>query len=246
MELLFVDESGDDGVTEKSSPFYILAGVAVEDIYWKETFWKLSRFRLNILQKYGIRTDELKGEAIFQHEGVLFNSGLFPSDQEWICKSLIDLICHDLKVELFILVKSKNEFHRRYTMPMRNPEKIFRQEVWRGYLSHYEKILVEKSRKTDHLQTGMIFYDKNQEKHVRNLVREFTRRFDPQSEFPAAGLIEDVLFYNSKTSLFIQLADFLASVSLRIARGPSEKDTFKMTEEMINTFRSKMGVFIGE
>jgi len=41
MELLFIDESGDDGLVEKSSEFYILAGVAVEDIYWKENFWKL-------------------------------------------------------------------------------------------------------------------------------------------------------------------------------------------------------------
>jgi hypothetical protein len=130
MELLFIDESGDDGLAEKSSEFYILAGVAVEDLYWKENFWKLFQFRQRILQK-----------------------------------------------------------------------------------------------------------------HIRKLVREYTRKFDQQSEFPGAGLIEDVLFYNSKMSFFIQLADFLASVSLRIVRGRSGKDTFKMTPEMIAKLRRKVEAF---
>ncbi|MGH7453531.1 MAG: DUF3800 domain-containing protein [bacterium] len=71
MELLFIDESGDDGVNEKSSQFYILTGVAIEDIFWKETFWNLSRFRERIVQKYGLKIDEIKGENIFQHEGSL-------------------------------------------------------------------------------------------------------------------------------------------------------------------------------
>jgi hypothetical protein len=38
MELLFVDESGDDGLAQGSTDFYILAGVSIEDRYWKEGF----------------------------------------------------------------------------------------------------------------------------------------------------------------------------------------------------------------
>ena len=243
MELLFIDESGDDGLAEKSSEFYILAGVAVEDIYWKESFWKLFQFRQTILQKYGLRADEIKGEAIFQHEGVLFNSGLFPDDQKWICDRLIELICAELKVELYVMAKSKRAFLRKHPQPMPNSTKIFREETWRGYLSLYEEALFSKSREHGAIQTGLVFFDSNQEKHIRKLVREYTRKFDQQSEFPGAGLIEDVLFYNSKMSFFIQLADFLASVSLRIVRGRSEKDTVKMTPEMIAKLRSKVEAF---
>ena len=243
MELLFIDESGDDGVVKGSSEFYILAGVAVEDIYWKETFWKLSNFRLLLFQKYGLRIEELKGEHLFQHEGYLFNTKIEPFDEKWICENLIELICSDLKVACYVLAKSKSAFLERHPEPLSNPAKLFRQEIWREYLFHFEQYLLQKSLASKHPQTAMIFYDRNQERHVKNLVREFARRFDVQRGFPAAGLIEDVVFYDSKMSLLIQLADFLASVSLRILKGRRPKDEFEITLELLEKLKSKQESF---
>ena len=84
----------------------------------------------------------------------------------------------------------------------------------------------------------MIFYDRNQEKHVRALVRKFTRKFNEQTGFPGSGLIEDVIFYDSKSSIFIQLADFTASVSLRLVKGKSEKDTIEVPSDLALKFRT--------
>jgi len=246
MELLFIDESGDDGLAEGSSEFYILSGVAVEDIFWKETYWKLRTFREKVTQKFGLLKVELKGEEIFQHEGALFNSGLVPYDQQWICERLVELIADELKVECFISSKSKTSFRHRHTIPMLNPAKIFRQEIWSEYLSSYERYLMDKTEKLGHPQTGMIFYDKNHEKYVRSFVRRFTRKFDVKSPFLGAGLIEDVVFYDSRASLFIQLADFLSSFSLRKVRGKSRKDAFVITREMIDKLQSKVGAFVEE
>jgi hypothetical protein len=36
-----MDESGDNGLVEGSSDFYILAGISIEDRYWKKYFWKI-------------------------------------------------------------------------------------------------------------------------------------------------------------------------------------------------------------
>lgn len=243
MELLFIDESGDDGVVKSSSEFYILAGVAVEDRFWKETFWKLFNFRQLLFQKYGLRIEELKGEHLFQHEGYLFNTKLEPFDEKWICENLIDLICSDLKVACLVLAKSKNDFLARHPEPLLNPVKLFREEMWREYLFRYEQYLLQKSLASGHPQTAMIFYDRNQERHVKNLVREFARRFDLERSFPAAGVIEDVVFYDSKMSLFIQLADFLASVSLRILKGRRTKDEFEIAAELLNKLKSKQESF---
>ena len=183
MELLFIDESGDDGLAEGSSEFYILAGVAVEDIFWKETFWKLFKFRQHVLQQYGLKIDELKGRDIFQHRGaVFFNTKLQPSDQQQIGEKLIDMICTDLKVELHVLAKSKQEFLDRQLTPIHHPEKLFRQEIWTEYIARYEKYLLQTSRTKRHPENGLVFYDKNQQKHVRGLIRQFTRKFDERSE----------------------------------------------------------------
>jgi hypothetical protein len=76
---------------------------------------------------------------------------------------------------------------------------------------------------------------------VRSLIREYTRKFDEQSEFPGAGLIEDVIFYDSKMSVFIQLADFLASISFRILKGRRTKDEFEIPEKFIERIKAKIG-----
>lgn len=239
MELLYVDESGDDGLAERSSNFYILAGVAVNDFHWKETFWKLMQFRQELLRQYGLRVDEIKGEDIFHHEGPLFNSGLLPKDQLWICHKLIKLICDELKITLHIQAKSKKKFLLRHENFSGNLQKLFRQEIWEGYLGQYEDELFKKSTRIGYPQNAMIFYDRNQEKHIRSLVRKFTKKFNEQSDFPGAGLIEDVIFYDSKSSLFIQLADFTASVSLRLVKGKSEKDAIDIPAELGFKFRAK-------
>ena len=148
MELLFVDESGDDGLAERSSEFHILAGVAVKDVCWKEAFWKLMQFRQKIMRRYGLRIDEIKGEDVFHHEGPLFNSGLLPRDQLWICQQLIDLICNELSIDLYIQAKSKRKFLTRYQTFSGNLQKLFRQEIWEEYLSRIEGQLIEKSKRT--------------------------------------------------------------------------------------------------
>jgi hypothetical protein len=221
--------------------FTFFPGVAIEDCFWKETFWKLFKFRSHILQKYGLKIAELKGEHIFHHEGNLFNTKLTPFDEQRICESLIEIIFTELKVELHLLVKSKREFLGRHPEALHNPQKIFRQEIWREYLSRYEQYLLKKSHKLNHPQNAIVFYDRNQQKHVRSLIREFTRKFDEQIEFPGAGLIEDVIFYDSKTSLFIQLADFIASISLRLLKGRRPKDEFEISPEHIGRLKAKIG-----
>ncbi len=246
MELLFIDESGDDGVVKGSSEFYILAGVAVEDIHWKETFWKLREFRNHIAQKFGLIVSEFKGYDLFSHRGKFFNSTLGPDDQKWICEQFLDLICASLKVDLHVLTKSKREFLSRQQPSMRNLQKLFRQEAWTIFLKNYEQYLLSRSKAADYPQTGLVFFDQNHEKHVRSIVRQFSRKFDLQAEFPGAGLIEDVVFYRSEMSLFVQLADFVASASFRAFAGKRDKDLFEVSPQLLQNLITKIETTILE
>ncbi|MFH0774888.1 MAG: DUF3800 domain-containing protein [bacterium] len=208
MEFLFIDESGDNGLSENSTDHYILAGISFEDWQWKENFWKIIEHRRQISQKYGLVIDELKGSEIFSHRGPFFNSALHSNDLKWIYNQTIDLICDNLSLSLFVVVRSKEEFKRRQTYD-RNPIKIFTQEIWTEYLSMYEEYLIEKSVATKNPHTGLIYFDLNQEKYVRKIVRQFARKFNQQSTYPSAGIIEDVIFRDSKVSYFIQIADIV-------------------------------------
>ncbi len=239
MELLFLDESGDNGLAEGSSKYYILAGISFEDWSWKENFWKMVDYRRHITQKYGIMFDELKGSDLFAHRGYFFNSPLIPADQEQIYKQAIDLICDEFKAKFFVIAKSKDAFRKRFVQG-KNLIKLFNQEIWTEYLTMFEEYLIRKSETTKQPQNGLIYFDSNQEKFVRKIIRQFSRKFDQQVPFPGTGIIEDVVFRDSKVSYFIQMADILAFSINRIITGRGKQDDFAINPSVITKLKSKI------
>lgn len=141
MEFLYMDESGDNGLVEGSTDFYILVGVAIETNFIKELFWIILRFRQSISQKYGLTIQELKGSDLFAHRGAFFNSIVKPVDLEEIYAGIVNIICES-PIQLFATVKSKNEFRNRYDRSNKNSVKIFSEEIWREFLSIYENYIV--------------------------------------------------------------------------------------------------------
>jgi hypothetical protein len=242
MEFLFIDESGDNGLAEGSTEFYILAGISIASSHWKECFWKILDLRRLISQKYGLRIDEIKGSHLFSHRGPFFNSSLNPFDLEWIYTQIVDLICTPL-IECFAIVKSKKEFKKSQFQPkVKNLIRLLDEKIWREYLTFYETYLLEKTSKTQSPQTALIYFDFNpgQEKHVRQMVREFSRKFDHQARSPSAGIVEDIIFRDSKTSYFIQLADILAFSINRIVTGKSERDVFEINSINLERLTEKI------
>ncbi len=239
MELLFLDESGDNGLAEGSSKFYILAGISFDDYRWKENFWKIIDFRRHITQKYGIMFEELKGSELFTHRGYFFNSPLTSEEQEQIYNQTIDLISDELHSKFFVIAKSKEIFRGKFIQG-KNLIKHFNQEIWTEYLTMFEEYLIKKSEKTQQPQTGLIYFDSNQEKFVRKIVRQFSRKYDQQVLFPGTGIIEDVVFRDSKASYFIQMADILAFSINRIITGRGKQDDFAINPAVIKKIKSKI------
>lgn len=236
-----MDESGDNGLVEGSTDFYILGGVAVETHYLKELFWKILDFRQSISQRYGLIIQEIKGSDLFFHRGPFFNSLVAPSELENIHTGIVNILCES-QVQLFANVKSKNEFRKRYNLLNKNSVKLFSEEIWRDFLSSYEKHLLDKSSESKHPQNGLIYYDRNpsQEKYIRQMIRERFRRFDLQSEFPGAGIVEDVVFRDSHSSYFIQLADILAFTVSRLVSGRGDNDVFGIKPEIASKLKAKI------
>lgn len=143
-----------------------------------------------------------------------------------------------MSLSLFVVVRSKEEFKRRQTYD-RNPIKIFTQEIWTEYLSMYEEYLIEKSVATKNPHTGLIYFDLNQEKYVRKIVRQFARKFNQQSTYPSAGIIEDVIFRDSKVSYFIQIADIVAFSINRIVKRRTH-DVFIIEPMIAEKLKSKI------
>ena len=212
MELLFIDESGDNGLAPGSTEHFILAGISMQASHWKEFFWKVVAVKEDISRRYGIRITEFKGSDLFTHRGAFFDTRLQPIENRAIYERLVDLLCEP-QLNLFVTVHSKAEFRRdQSSLSEKHLIRAFSERVWRQYLYDYERYLLEKTRLIGHPQNALLYFDSNpsQEKYIRRLTRDFARRFDQQGSFPNAGIVEDIIFRDSKTSYLIQLADILA------------------------------------
>ncbi len=248
MEFLYIDESGDGGLIEGSSDYYVLAGLSFDDWHWKENYWKVFDFKRQITQKYGLKIEEFKGTDIFSHRGPFFHSLVHPKDLKWIYNKLINLICDELHSNIFAVFKSKEEFKNKniqdINVKSKKLIKVFREEIWMEYLSVYEKYLIKKSIRNECSQTALIYCDKTpcKEKYIRNTVNLFSRKFDKQSKYISTGIVEDIIFRDSKMVYFIQLADIIAYSINRILKKESESGIFSIEVEIIEKLKDRIGV----
>ncbi len=120
--------------------------------------------------------------------------------------------------------------------------KTFTEGTWREFLSMYEQHLLEKSEKFGYPHHAIVHFDFNpgQERHVRKIVREFSRKLTVQFDFPTAGIVEDIVFRDSKSSYFIQLADVLAFSINRIVGGQKQNDVFTIQRSIVEKLGAKV------
>ena len=240
MNLLYIDESGDNGLSERSTDYFTLAGLAVEDRFWKEYSWLVLDLRRRISQRYGVVFAEFKASELFTHRGDSFGTGLSYDDSLWIYEQLIGLICNP-HVELFMVAASKQKFMAR--QPQAAIDKlirVFTERVWREFLSAFEQHLVDQSQREGRPQTGLLYVDGKDNKYVRRLVREYAKKFDERAPYRGAGLIEDVVFRDSRNSYFVQLADTLAFSMGRIVTGHEYVSEIVISPAVADKLRAKV------
>lgn len=247
MELLYIDESGDNGFTPASSERFILAGLSIQASAWKEYFWKIVGVRQGIVQQYGLRIKEFKGSDLFVHRGDFFNTNLSRLDRIAIYNGIVDLLC-DAAVNLFVVVceKEKGQWglnpQDAGSIPHKQYPRVFIEWIWKQYLSDYEMYLVKKTERTGQPENAILYFDSNpcQEKYIRRVVRNYTQKYAPEDHFKNTGIVEEIVFRDSKSSYMIQLADVLAC-SVNQMEHRREKELF-LTETIRNRLSGKMVV----
>lgn len=201
--------------------------------------------RREITQKYGLMFNEMKGADIFSHRGPLplFNSRITsPSDVQWVYEQFISIICDPIP-SLFAISLSKEQFRKGQNQSSHKQLiKLFSQKVWNDYLAMYNEYLLEKSRHTGKMETGIVYSDINhsQGKYIRRIVKQYSESFNPETEFSAAGIIEDVVFRDSATSKFIQLSDILVYSVRKMITGQQSGDFIIMSNEVRTLLTTKV------
>lgn len=209
MHLMYVDESGDTGLVGSPSRYFILVGLVVHELRWKDAQAELLLFRKELKARFGIATNlEIHASHLISRPGEL--AKIPKHSRLEILRRYADKLAQIPYVSVISVVVDKSAQH---------PDTDVFEKAWRVLIQRFENTLTHHNfpgpRNSDDM--GMLFPDKSDERKLNRLIRRM-RAYNP---IPNAGglgyrnlqlryLIEDINSRDSQHSYFVQSVDVAA------------------------------------
>lgn len=218
MYLMYVDESGDPGVTGTARDYYILSGLVIHELRWKDILDEHIEFRKSIKTKYGwkLRTEFHAQEMV--NGRVTSNANIPRNDRFMILRQTLDWIAARSDLGLLTIVVEKAGFE--------SPEEVF-ETGWKYLIQRFENTLNHRNfpgpQNAD--DKGIIVPDNTNGESLRQVLRRM-RRFNPvPSQFslgyrnlPISSIVEDPVLRDSRHSYFVQMVDVCAYFTRQILK----------------------------
>jgi len=202
--LMYVDESGDSGLG--GSPLYVLCGVVVHELRWRQSLDQIIDFRRRMKQMHGLpMREEIHAGQFIQNQRAL--PGIQKHIKLGIMRAFADELATmpDLSV-ITILIDKRNK---------RTGYDVF-EMGWKALLQRFENGIVNRNLKGPQNpdERGIILPDNTDTTKVTKILRKM-RRFNPipsrgggaSRNTPVQMIVEDPSFRDSRDSYFIQAAD---------------------------------------
>ena len=212
MYLMYVDESGDCGLSESSpTRYFVLSGLVVHELSWQARLDQLLAFRRRMKAAFGLGVrDELHAAPLLNRPGKLVR--IPKNDRLSILRFFADELASMADVNIINVVVDKRGKGQTYD--------VF-EWAWKVLKQRFENTLSHRNFAGPHNpdDRGMLFPDRTDDKKLTLLLRKM-RRFNPIPSQAAHGqgarnivmtkVIEDPNFRDSAHSYFIQAADLAA------------------------------------
>ena len=225
MFIAYVDESGNTGIPGSLS--YTLGCVLVGGGTWLATLDGLVEFRRSLRDTYGIPvTAELKANYLLRSKGLLFRLGLSEEMRRDVYRACM-AIQPTVGIKTFAIVVRKER------LATKKPGVDPREVAW--------EFLIQRLGATSERlkRPAMIVHDYGDAATVRKIARKARRAGTAGSHFgtgqlrrPARYLLDDLVPRDSRTSLFIQMADLNAYAAFRRLFPPPKRDVQIVPKEM--------------
>ncbi|MCI0404638.1 MAG: DUF3800 domain-containing protein [candidate division Zixibacteria bacterium] len=211
MYLMYVDESGDSGLVNSPTRYYILSGLVVHELRWQTYLNELINFRRRMKEQFGLRLrEEIHASNLISRPGELVRIGRH--NRLTIIRafattlaSMTDLNLINIKVDKFGKSSDYNVFGNARTALIQRFENTISYRNFPGPANPDDR--------------GFILCDHTENKKLMQLLRQM-RRYNPvphQSGFgrgyrdiPLRYVIEDPSFRDSAHSYFVQAVDLAA------------------------------------
>ncbi len=208
---MFVDESGDTGLVSSPTRYFVLCGIVVHELRWRQVMDELLKFRRSLKVDFGLN---ISSEI---HAAEFFNKG-HPTIQKYqlleIVRRFTDRLATIPDLSLVSVAVDKQGKPAGYD--------VF-ENAWGALLQRFENTLARRNFPGDRTRDdrGMLFCDNTNEKKLRKLIRKM-RAYNPIPNQAPFGpgyrnlqiqhVIEDPNFRNSAHSYLVQAVDVCAYV----------------------------------
>lgn len=191
MYLMYVDESGDPGLSEGSSAHYILAALVIHHTAWKTGFERLKRFRKQIQQLYGLGLHtEIHATDLIRIKKQETYKAITKKQRINILTSYANCLTEIFPAGSLITIHLDKSSFCSY--------KNINEAAWQKLLIKYHYYLQQRQ------ESGMVIADEGNETTLRYLLRNLRR------EKSMDTIIEDFSHRSLKSSYFIQTVDVIA------------------------------------
>lgn len=208
---MYVDESGDSGMVDTPTRYFVLSGLVIHELSWRESLEQLIGFRKSMREHFGLRLpEEIHSAAMINRPGELVR--IKRNDRLTIIRTFAQELAKMPDLNIVNIVVDKADKPLDY--------EVFAM-AWKVLMQRFENTLSLRNfpGPLNQDERGLIFADHTDDKKLSQLVRQM-RRYNPvpnqptfglgYRDIPLAKLIEDPSFRDSEHSYFIQAADLAA------------------------------------
>lgn len=211
MYLMYVDESGDAGLVNSPTRYFVLTGLVVHELRWQGYLDELINFRRDMRLKFGLKLrEEFHAATMLSHPGALVR--IKRNDRLTMIRSFAHTLVNMNDLNLINVVIDKQGKPAGYD--------VF-EMAWKTLIQRFENTIRHRNfpGPINADERGIILCDNTDDKKLLSITRQM-RRFNPvpNQRVTAAGyrnlpllyIIEDPNFRDSEHSYYIQAVDLAA------------------------------------
>ncbi len=211
MFLMYTDESGDTGLTNSPTRYYILTGLIVHELRWRDSLDQLIDFRRRMRMAFGLKLrEEIHATELINKPGAL--ARIPKQDRLTILRMFAKELASISDVSVINVAIDKHGKHPNYD--------CFGW-AWKLLIQRFENTMAYRNFPGPHNpdERGLILPDHTDDKKLVQMLRRM-RHFNPipnQSGFTAGFrnqqiklIVEDPAFRDSAHSYFVQACDTAA------------------------------------
>jgi len=204
MILEYVDDSGDDGLINSPTRFYVLTTILLYENLWNDTFSRIKEFRKELKRDYGIRlVDELKANYLIRKQGFAHRLNLSEDNRVKIYKRAFEFLSTIKTIRTFSMCIRKKEIKSQSLY-------IF-SYAWKLLLTRQHYTANKFNNEIGRTDKAILISDETNEDKIRKMLRQLrVINYVSGKNIKLDSFIEDPFIRKSDYSYFVQLCDLIA------------------------------------